>query len=110
MNPATKKKRTELSRFIQQEVVTETSVQGVVVIGSVAKGIARADSDIDAIVFSNHLIYTPSQLSLSGGPMMVLFTAFLVRWKIQSNLTLNVLTYKSGQNQRTCGQNQYVLS
>jgi predicted nucleotidyltransferase len=51
MNPATKKKRTELSRFIQQEVVTETSIQGVVVIGSVAKGIARTDSDIDAVVF-----------------------------------------------------------
>jgi hypothetical protein len=51
MNPATKSKRTELSMFIQQEVIPETSVQGVVVIGSVAKGIARADSDIDAIVF-----------------------------------------------------------
>jgi predicted nucleotidyltransferase len=51
MNPATSKKRTELSRFIQQEIIKETSVQGVVVIGSVAKGIARADSDIDAVVF-----------------------------------------------------------
>ena len=51
MNPATKRKRTELSRFIQQEVIPETSVQGVVVIGSVAKGIARADSDIDAVLF-----------------------------------------------------------
>jgi len=51
MNKATKHKRTELNRFIQQEVVAETSVQGVVVIGSVAKGIARDDSDIDAVVF-----------------------------------------------------------
>jgi hypothetical protein len=51
MNPATARKRTELSRFIQQEVVPETSVQGVVVIGSVAKGIARGDSDIDAVIF-----------------------------------------------------------
>lgn len=51
MNPATQRKRTELSRFIQQEVTPEMSVQGVVVIGSVAKGIARADSDIDAVVF-----------------------------------------------------------
>ena len=51
MNIATKTKRTELSRFIQQEVVTEPSVQGLVVIGSVAKGIARADSDIDAVIF-----------------------------------------------------------
>jgi len=51
MNSATKRKRTELSRFIQQEIIPEASVQGVVVIGSVAKGIARADSDIDAVVF-----------------------------------------------------------
>ena len=51
MNPATERKRAELSRFIQQEVIPETSVQGVVVIGSVAKGIARDDSDIDAVVF-----------------------------------------------------------
>ena len=51
MNPATKRKRTELSRFIQQEIIPETSVQGVVVIGSVAKGIARSDSDIDAVIF-----------------------------------------------------------
>ena len=51
MNPATNSKRTELARFVQQEIMTEPSVQGVIVIGSVAKGIARADSDIDAVVF-----------------------------------------------------------
>jgi len=51
MNPTTKRKREELSRFIQQEIIPEPSVQGVVVIGGVAKGIARADSDIDAVVF-----------------------------------------------------------
>jgi hypothetical protein len=51
MNIATKRKRTELSTYIQREVVPETSVQGVVAIGSVAKGIARDDSDIDAVVF-----------------------------------------------------------
>jgi hypothetical protein len=51
MNPATKRKRTELSRFIHQVVIPEASVQGVVVVGSVAKGIARADSDIDAVIF-----------------------------------------------------------
>ncbi len=51
MNPATNRKRTELSRFIQQEIVIGTPIQGVVVIGSVAKGIARDDSDIDAVVF-----------------------------------------------------------
>jgi predicted nucleotidyltransferase len=51
MNTATKRKRTELSRFIQREVITEPSVKGVIAIGSVAKGIARSDSDIDAVVF-----------------------------------------------------------
>ena len=51
MNPATARKRTELSRFVQQEIIPETSIQGLVVIGSVAKGIARADSDIDAVIF-----------------------------------------------------------
>ena len=51
MNAATKKKRAELSTFIEREVLQETAVQGVVVIGSVAKGIARPDSDIDAVVF-----------------------------------------------------------
>jgi len=51
MNTATKSKRTELSRFIQQEVMAEPAVQGLIVIGSVAKGIARYDSDIDAVVF-----------------------------------------------------------
>lgn len=51
MNRATKRKRAELSRFIEREVIPETSVHGVVVIGSVAKGIASSDSDIDAAVF-----------------------------------------------------------
>jgi len=51
MNKATKQKRTDLSRFIQQEIIKEASVQGVVVIGSVAKATARDDSDIDAVVF-----------------------------------------------------------
>jgi hypothetical protein len=51
MNAATQQKRTDLSRFVLQEVIAETSVQGMVVIGSVAKGTARFDSDIDAVVF-----------------------------------------------------------
>lgn len=51
MNAAAKQKQVELSAFIQREVMTETAVQGIVVIGSVAKGIARPDSDIDAVVF-----------------------------------------------------------
>jgi len=51
MNAATQQKRRDLSRFIQQQVITETSVQGIVAIGSVAKGTARFNSDIDAVVF-----------------------------------------------------------
>jgi predicted nucleotidyltransferase len=51
MNTATKRKRTELEAFIRREVVAEPSVQGIVAIGSVATGLARADSDIDAVVF-----------------------------------------------------------
>ncbi|MFN2236982.1 MAG: nucleotidyltransferase domain-containing protein [Anaerolineales bacterium] len=51
MNKATKQKRTDLTRYIQQELIPETCVQGVIAIGSVAKGTARADSDIDAVVF-----------------------------------------------------------
>lgn len=35
---------------MQQEVIHEPAVQGVIAIGSVAKGIAREDSDIDAVI------------------------------------------------------------
>lgn len=51
MNKATKRKQTKLSAYIQREIILEPSVQGVVVIGSVARGLARDDSDIDAVVF-----------------------------------------------------------
>lgn len=51
MNPATEQKRRELLQFIQREVVTEPAVKGMVVVGSVAVGTARLDSDIDAFVF-----------------------------------------------------------
>jgi hypothetical protein len=51
LNTETKRKRIELSTFIQRVILSEPSVQGVVVTGSVAMGIARADSDIDAVVF-----------------------------------------------------------
>ena len=51
MNEITQKKREELELYIEKEILTDTAVQGIVVIGSVAKGIARADSDIDAVVF-----------------------------------------------------------
>jgi predicted nucleotidyltransferase len=51
MNSETEQKRVELEKYIQTEVIQETSVQGIVVIGSVAMGNARSDSDIDAVVF-----------------------------------------------------------
>ena len=51
MNEHTQIKQEELELYIQQEIIEDTAVQGIVVIGSVAKGIARADSDIDAVVF-----------------------------------------------------------
>jgi len=51
MNTATRRKRRELLTYIQREVVPKLSIQGVVEIGSVARGIARDDSDIDAVVF-----------------------------------------------------------
>lgn len=51
MNKETEQKRSQLAAYIQTEVVQETSIQGIVVVGSVAKGTARSDSDIDAVVF-----------------------------------------------------------
>jgi hypothetical protein len=58
MNTASQRKREELQNYIQCEVIQETAVQAIVVIGSVAKGTAREDSDIDAFVFlSPHDLY-----------------------------------------------------
>ncbi|HET9907674.1 MAG TPA: nucleotidyltransferase domain-containing protein [Anaerolineales bacterium] len=48
---ATRQKRQDLMVFIEQELVSEPAVQAVVGIGSIANGLARPDSDIDAIVF-----------------------------------------------------------
>ena len=44
-------KREEVATYIRQEIENDPAVQSIVVIGSLAKGTARADSDIDAIVF-----------------------------------------------------------
>ncbi len=51
MTPATRHKRQQLLAFVEQVVVPETAVQGIVAIGSVANGRARPDSDIDAVAF-----------------------------------------------------------
>ena len=49
--PATIRKRQDLMTYIEREVEPEPAVQAVVAVGSVATGLARPDSDIDAIVF-----------------------------------------------------------
>jgi hypothetical protein len=49
--PATAQKRAELLLFIERALVHEPAVRAVVGIGSLASGLARPDSDIDAIVF-----------------------------------------------------------
>ncbi|MBN1937625.1 MAG: nucleotidyltransferase domain-containing protein [Anaerolineae bacterium] len=53
MNPtgAAQLKRDQLSLFIERMIVPEPAVQAVIAIGSTANGLARPDSDIDAIVF-----------------------------------------------------------
>ncbi len=48
---ATLQKRQDLMVFIERELAPEPAVQAVVGIGSLAHGLARPDSDIDAIVF-----------------------------------------------------------
>lgn len=48
---ATLQKRQEFISFIECELAPETAVQAVIAVGSVASGLARQDSDIDAIVY-----------------------------------------------------------
>src|SRR5262245_49541033 len=50
-NTIIEQKRNELLTFIQQEVIDEPAVQAIITIGSVATGLARPGSDIDAVVF-----------------------------------------------------------
>ena len=52
---ATLQKRQELLSFIELELLPEPAVQAVIGIGSIANGLARPDSDIDAIVFLDPL-------------------------------------------------------
>ena len=47
----TSRKRQELRSFIELELAPEPAVQTVIGIGSIANGLARPDSDIDAIIF-----------------------------------------------------------
>lgn len=50
-NTIIEQKRNELLTFIQQEVINEPAVQAIVAVGSITTGLARPDSDIDAVVF-----------------------------------------------------------
>lgn len=51
ISSATNRKRQELMNFIELELLPEPAVQAVIGVGSIANGLARPDSDIDAIVF-----------------------------------------------------------
>lgn len=51
LSPATVSKRRELQTFVRSVLADEPSVQGVIGIGSIASGLARPDSDIDAVLF-----------------------------------------------------------
>ena len=48
---ATMQKRQDLTTFIERELAPENAIKAVIGIGSIATGLARPDSDIDAIVF-----------------------------------------------------------
>jgi hypothetical protein len=50
-NKIIEQKRNELLTFIQQEVMDEPAVQAIIAVGSITTGLARPDSDIDAVVF-----------------------------------------------------------
>ncbi len=51
MTPATQELRQKLDFYIQRKLAPEPAVHGVVAIGSLASGLARPDSDIDAVLF-----------------------------------------------------------
>jgi Nucleotidyltransferase domain len=51
LRPATQRKRQQFTHFVHRKLMVEPAVQGVLVVGSVARGTARDDSDIDAVVF-----------------------------------------------------------
>jgi predicted nucleotidyltransferase len=55
MTPSTAKKRTQLLNFIEQELKGESAVKAVIGLGSIATGLARPDSDIDAVIFLDPL-------------------------------------------------------
>ena len=65
--------------FVERELAPEMAVRGVVVTGSVASGLARPDSDIDAIVFLDPFDWYVIPAESCWCPPMAVFTAFSVR-------------------------------
>ncbi|MCB9421351.1 MAG: nucleotidyltransferase domain-containing protein [Ardenticatenaceae bacterium] len=57
MTPATEEKRKQLQQFIEDVLIGETAVKGVVAIGSMATGHMTPQSDIDAIIFFDPFDY-----------------------------------------------------
>lgn len=54
-SPATIEKRTALLNFVDSVLAPEPAIQAVVGIGSIASGLARPDSDIDAVALFDPL-------------------------------------------------------
>lgn len=63
LNANAERKRAQLATYTQEQLAPHDCVQAVVAIGSVATGEARADSDIDAVVFMEplDLYITPAE-------------------------------------------------
>ena len=55
MNQIVEQKRHQILGFIEAHLAPYPEVQAVIVTGSVATGLARPDSDIDAVIFLNPL-------------------------------------------------------
>lgn len=51
IDAATARKRRDLEAFVARVLAPEPAVQAVIAIGSIASGLARPDSDIDAVLF-----------------------------------------------------------
>lgn len=55
VSPATEHKRQQLVDFVTRKLAPEPAVRAVVAVGSLSTGVARPDSDLDAIVFMDPL-------------------------------------------------------
>lgn len=55
MTPATERKREQLLDFVARKLTPHSAVRAVIGVGSISTGVARPDSDIDAVVFMDPL-------------------------------------------------------